>query len=363
MQRKVLVGAEEFMHALALRAQEATDSLYIQAMTFEGDTAGEALIDMIINSPAKDKRLIVDCFSKAVVSDHFVFGPKYLKDADFRKEIANGSKLVKKAEANGVRVKYVNPTGPMMMKYPLRNHKKMMIVDGKYSFIGGINFSEHNFQWHDMMVELEDDKIGGCLAEDFNKTWQGINQSDCLEFDDSTLWFFNGIKSKKLYEGFFDRIAQAKESVTVVSPYVSEPLLGVLREAAGNGVKVEIVSPRDNNKSIFTKNLIREAKKGYFGLLHYPGMFHLKAMLIDNETLVFGSSNYDLVSYYFEQEVVITTNHAKLVSSFIQRVLKNMRSASEVVRLDQEVSGNHAFVVNLLSKTFSLLANHVIKPL
>ena len=73
-------------------AKGARESLYIQAMTFEGDAAGELLINLMIDSPARDKRLIVDSFSKVVVSDHFVFGSKYVKDSEFRAEVKNTQK-------------------------------------------------------------------------------------------------------------------------------------------------------------------------------------------------------------------------------------------------------------------------------
>ena len=165
---RVLVGASKFLKALDGRAAGAKNSLYIQAMTFEGDEAGKALIDLMIASSAKDKRLIIDSFSKVVVSDHFVFSPKYLTNRSFRNEVKNTKTLLQKAERHNVKVKFVNPTGFLMWKYPLRNHKKMMIVDSEISYLGGINFSDHNFAWHDMMIEMEDTGIGQELNRRFS---------------------------------------------------------------------------------------------------------------------------------------------------------------------------------------------------
>lgn len=362
MKPQVLIGADEFMQALGHRAQYARDSLYVQAMTFEGDAAGERLIDLMISSPAKDKRLIVDSFSKVVVSDRFVFGPKYLKDASFRAEIKNTNALLHKAEANGVQVRFVNPTGLLMTKYPLRNHKKMMMVDGRFSFLGGINFSDHNFDWHDMMVELDDLSIGEVLNDDFKATWEGKNQSTKIDLGMHQLYFFNGIKSKDLYDGFFDHVKRATESITVVSPYVSEPLLPALSEAAAKGVKVEIISPKENNKGLFHDYLLSQSEKGFFKLLHHPGMFHLKAILVDGSTLIFGSSNYDLVSYYFEQEVVFVSSDEMLVQEFSEKVLSPMKEASEVFVPDSRPSGRAELVMRLL-KGFSRLASQsFLKP-
>ena len=325
---QILVGAETFMESLSLRANEARESLYIQAMTFEGDVAGELLIDLMINSPAKDKRLIVDSFSKVVVSDHFVFGTRYVKDSEFRAEVKNTQKLIKKARANGVQVKFVNPTWPLMMRYPLRNHKKMMIVDGETSFIGGINFSDHNFGWQDMMVEIRDVSLAKTLVDDFLNTWNRHNHSKKVKCESGDLYLMNGRKSQTLYKELFSLIQEAESSVTVISPYVSEPLLNILSQTSQRGVDVKIISPRENNKGLFYNFLISKCTQASFILKHHPGMFHLKAILIDDKKMVFGSSNFDLISYYFEQEVVLVSEESELVDAFKSQVLVPMEDES-----------------------------------
>lgn len=362
MKSKILVGAEAFMQQLAGRASEASESLYVQAMTFEGDRAGEQLVDLMIQCPATDKRLLIDSFSKVVVSDHFVFGSEYLRNKSFRQEILNTKTLVDKAVQNGIKVKYTNPVGFLMTKYPLRNHKKMMIVDEKIAYLGGVNFSDHNFSWHDMMIELGDSSLASCLAGDFRSTWLGENQSEVFEFGDSNLWLFNGSKSKGLYDRFFENIFFAKKTIQIISPYVSDPLLTVLKKAAQNGVDVSIVSPANNNKSIFKRLLISEHSKAYFKLYHYPDMFHLKAVLIDGETLVFGSSNYDLVSYYFEQEVVFTTKEINLVSEFKNHVMKPILEASSILGPTSQKKWAPIRVMKALNVFGKVASRTVLKP-
>ncbi len=359
MDSQVLVGADRFMAALSHRAHLAEDSLYVQAMTFEGDAAGERLIELMIDSPAKDKRLIVDSFSKVVVSDHFVFGAKYFVDRDFREEIKNTKTLIRLAESHGIRVKFVNPTGFLLTKYPLRNHKKMMIVDGQFSFLGGINFSDHNFAWHDMMVEFDDRPIGDVLNQDFRATWDGKNQSSKIDLGENHLYFFNAINSRSLYEEFFELVRNAQKSITVISPYISEPLLPVLAEASSKGVEVKIISPENNNKGLFNDYLVSQSSKGFFKLLHHPGMFHLKAIMIDESKLVFGSSNYDLISYHFEQEVVIVSENKKLLMDFNCEILEPMKSASHLYKSVPQNSIKSRVVMGFL-KGFCQVASQAL---
>lgn len=362
MQSKILVGAKEFMEALKSRALAATQSLYVQAMTFEGDTAGESLINLMIHSPAKDKRLIIDSFSKVVVSDHFVFGPKYWKDKNFRAEVRNTYQLIEKARSHGIQVKFINPTGPLMLQYPLRNHKKMMIVDRVYSYIGGINFSDHNFEWYDMMVELVDAHTSNELHQDFLQTWRGVNQSNVLNLDQNQLFFFNGIKSEHLYEEFFDLIRNAKENILVISPYISDPLLPILIEKAKSGIALEIISPAQNNKGIFHDYMISQYTKGLFDLTHHPGMFHLKAMVIDGEILVFGSSNYDLISYHFEQEVVVVCEETSLIQEFINKIVDPMKEISKPYVPNGVSSVKSKVILKIVSMLSHIFSRSFLKP-
>jgi len=130
---KILLGSDAFKARFEDVAKDAKESLLVQAMTFEGDEAGEWLINTMLSSPAKDKRLLVDSYSKVVINDHFVFSLKYLFDEHFRTEVKNTRKVLEDARKAGIEYKFINPVGILGQKYPLRNHKKLVIADGKYS--------------------------------------------------------------------------------------------------------------------------------------------------------------------------------------------------------------------------------------
>lgn len=327
---KILLGSESFMSSLEELAKEASKSFLVQAMTFEGDEAGEWLLETMKSSPARDKRLLVDSYSKVVVNDHFILSSKYVFDDYFRNEVKNTKKVLSEAKKSGINVMFTNPVGFFGQKYPLRNHKKLVLLDGAVSYLGGINFSDHNFAWHDMMIEMEDEEVGHSLVEDFNLTWQGVNQSRMVTTSKGELYLFNGIASKDLYQKLFQNLREAKTSIQVISPYVSEPLLSVLQEVSKKGIEVSVISPSENNKSIFRNLILSEYQKGYFQLKEFEGMSHMKAILIDDDKLLFGSSNYDLVSYYFEQEIVMVSKDHDLISQFKNQVLSKVQEVGEV---------------------------------
>lgn len=359
---QILLGSEAFKRRLEIVSQNAKQSLFVQAMTFEGDSAGEWLINTMRNSPAKNKKLLIDSYSKVVINDHFVFSTKYWRDKKFRDEVKRTKRLIAEAKSAGIKIKFTNPIGFFGQKYPLRNHKKMVIVDSEYSYLGGINFSDHNFEWHDMMIELYSADLGESLANDFNETWKGNNQSISINTDKGSLYLFNGAKSKQLYDQLFSNILAAKKKVSIISPYISEPLLGVLKKTADKGVDITIITPKENNKSIFKNLILAEMKKGYFQLKEYPGMSHMKAVLIDDEKLIFGSSNYDLISYYFEQEVVLSSDDTEIINQFKKEVLSEVKDYNEQERISTWNVKKASFIMSLVNRFGKISSRSILRP-
>lgn len=361
MDFEILIGGKAFMADLEEKAKIAKNRLFVQVMTFEGDLAGEQLIEAMISSLAREKVLVIDSFSKVVVSDDFVWSTRYLKDAAFRKEIRNTRQLLHRAQAVGIKVKWVNPTSPMMIRYPLRNHKKIVIADD-FSYLGGINFSDHNFSWYDMMVCIKSDELSTLLSADIMKTIAGSNQSDLYTLPFGQLALLNGRNSQAEYAQIFEWIAQAKNQITVISPYISGPWIRTLIAARKSGVTVKLITAAANNKSLFGQYLEKMAQKYDFELYKKSGMLHMKAMLIDRDRLIFGSSNFDVISYYFEQEVLLSVTRKDWIVQFHDQVI------GPLLEDCKHVSGKAVFSessINMLKylEVFSNLASKtLLKP-
>lgn len=353
MTGKVLVDSESFRKRFEELAARAQKSIYLQAMSFEGDSVGEWMIDTMIASPAQDIQLCLDSYSKFVINDRFIYSLGYFKDEEFRKEVKNTKALIKRARENGIKVKYTNPLGFLFLQYPHRNHKKMVIIDEEISFIGGLNFCEHNFEWHDMMVEMHGTEMARSLTNDFHRSVAENDQSTVNDLGDTRMYYLDGYRSRKIYKDIFKNIDEAKESIQIFSPYVSDPLLTYTRNHKGVDVRLDIVSPGINNKNVFKAILTNELMKGYFNFYEYQGrMSHLKAILIDGKKLICGSSNFDFISYYFEEEVVMITENQEIVQDFINKISKPDIANSI---LKKSLGGKRSYIVPLLFAGISKL--------
>lgn len=317
---RLLVDAPEFLAAVEPALLRAHDRVLIQVMTFELDSVGRRFWDLLVRSNAREKILCVDAFSTAKVSDDLVFGARYFTDAAFRREARDTRRLLRQQQQDGVRIVLTNPLGRLWWKYPFRNHKKMMIVDDR-AFLGGINLSEHNFTWRDLMLETDCPPLVDALTEDFRRTIAGINSSCVQQTPIGELCLLDGRNSRAEYERIFNRIADANSSVDLISPYVSNPLLQRLARLPAS-VRVRVINPARNNKRIMQQALFRAAAGTNLEILLYQReMSHVKAILIDDTELILGSNNFDFVGYDLQQELTLCANEPALVQEFRDRVL------------------------------------------
>lgn len=316
---ELLVGSAEFWHRLQRDIGRASRRVLIQAMTFEGDETGKAAASAVEASRAQDRRILVDRFTDYFVSDRFVYGPARLGRA-FRREVEDTRAMFDRLAAVGVGVRSTNPVGFLLHRFPNRNHKKLMITDG-VAYLGGINFSDHNYAWHDLMVRIDDCDIADALAQDFDATWRGSSPSRIESYDDITLYFLDGRNNGGVFAELMQRVRRARRSIRVISPYLTFPFCEELRDVVREGVQVTLFTPDANNKRTVRDYLMWEAGRSGYEVRLYHAMSHLKAMLIDGEALVVGSSNFDFVSYHSQEELVAVIEDPELVREFNDRVL------------------------------------------
>ncbi|HEX9189721.1 MAG TPA: phospholipase D-like domain-containing protein, partial [Vicinamibacteria bacterium] len=155
MKLELLLDAAEFWPRAAADLRGARERVYVQALTFEGDASGQQVAAALAASPAPDRRVLVDRFTRYVISDRLVHHPKSLLDRALRAEVRATRRMFRDLGQSGVPVRFSGPLGPLLSRAPARDHKKLVLVDERVAYVGGINFSDHNFAWRDLMLRIE----------------------------------------------------------------------------------------------------------------------------------------------------------------------------------------------------------------
>lgn len=322
----ILVDSPAIWRAVQADLAAAREYAYIQTYSFEGDRVGADLTNALLAAPAPDLRLLIDSYTRVNQSDRWIAAPRNLLDRALREEVRTTRRLVRTLRGAGVGVRFGRPFGFLGHKALRRDHKKLILFDDRVAYLGGINFSEHNFEWHDLMVRIEHPEVTSFLRRDFLRSWEGRSEPVSQGFPELglDLHALPGRGNREAFDRLLARIDRAERTIEVISPYVGPPFTGHLAAAADRGVEVHIVTPRDNNKAYLQKYLFAEAARSRVHVrLHEGRMIHMKCMLIDDSTLVTGSSNFDLMSYHgFLGEIVAVFRSPPVVSAFRRQVLE-----------------------------------------
>jgi cardiolipin synthase len=322
MSFRLLVDSDEFAAQLFQDISTARSTVYVQAMTFDADRSGLRVAQMLVDAAAPDRRVLIDEVSRFIVSDRFIYSPSNWRDRELRREWRATRNLAEELRRQGVGVKITNPYHRFWLRFFARNHKKLVVIDGRICYIGGINFSDHNFAWHDMMLRVDDPDIAAFLEEDFLSTWERQNRSAFRSFPGIDLYLLDGRSNARAFETIFDLIRAAREDIFIESTYFALPFFDRLREIGPGRPSTVLLTSEVNNWPQMRHYLPWEARRSGIDLRLYPGrLTHLKAILVDGRELIMGSANFDFFSYSIYQEIVAVVRDPAVIAAFKDRVV------------------------------------------
>ena len=247
-------------------------------------------------------------------------------------------------EGSNVKVrKFLNP-------WFSSNHSKVLLVDGTQGWLGGMNFGrEYRYDWHDLMIELHGPVLAS-LEADFDRAWAhagpwgDLAYAAALFSDARTTpavpspepWMkVRRLPTRTLWKPFsaavLNALREAQSYIYVENPYLLDKrvILALVR-ARNRGVDVRVILPRVNDfkaagrASLVVANyLLEHGVRVYF----YPGMTHVKAVLVDDWVCV-GSANLNHLSLRVNQEQNIATSDPRFAAEVKREVFGNDFSRS-----------------------------------
>lgn len=329
----------------------AHDHINIETYIFEDDAIGQRFADALIARQQQGVKVNVIHDSVGTIGTPAAFFTR-LTDA-------------------GIKVLEFNPLNPLETKVGWdmnqRDHRKLLIVDGRIAFLGGINISSvysggsFNFHpnkqrtpqlpWRDTDLQIEGPAVSE-LQTLFIDTWikqQGDplvtqNYFPALKPQGSDVVRIIGSSPDEpyslIYVSLISALHSAKTEIWITNAYfVPDPqLMAALKDAAARGVDVKLVLPGSTDSW-----LVFHAGRAHYTELLTAGvklyergdaLLHVKTAVIDGSWSTVGSSNLDWRSFLHNQEVNAVVRGSvfgkKMRSAFIDDVKK-----SEQITLEQ----------------------------
>ncbi len=240
----------------------------------------------------------------------------------------------------------------------LRSHKKILVVDGKIGFTGGLNISDDNVMAMKPKEPVQDThfRIDGpvvCqLMEAFIQDWSFATDEDL----DGDAWYpdIDGAGNEparvidsgpdedieKIEFAVLQAVACARVSIAVMTPYFlpDERLMTALALAQIRGVAVDIVIPEVSDHRFIDwathANIGPLLDEGVRVWRCPPPFRHSKVMVVDGEWCLIGSSNWDMRSFRLNFELCMEVYSHDLAAILTALMEQSRGSAMTQAELD-----------------------------
>lgn len=266
--------------------------------------------------------------------------------------------FINEMRAAGVEVAYFLPVyfPWLSSRINFRNHRKIIVVDGKIGYIGGLNIGDEYLgngplgYWRDTHAKIQGDSVH-YLQLIFLRDWYVAHneylpapeyfpvQPKCerqqlmqiAASGPDTAW-------ESVWQTYFSLIASAQKRIYLITPYLvpDESILMALKTAALSGLDVRIILPAKPEYYIVyyaTKSYFDELLRAGVKIYGYQkGFIHAKVVLVDEEVASIGTANLDVRSFHYNFEVTALIYDTKLVKQLEADFMKDMQNSDEITR-------------------------------
>ena len=309
----LLIDGEQFFPRLRQAIGDATNHIHFDVYIFDKDDVGVSVADQLKERSCEvEVKVIFDRLSSIGAG---TVPPGTPLPEDFVTPTSIYSYLQRDAN---VRVR------PFLNPWFSSDHSKVFLVDGTHAWMGGMNLGrEYRYEWHDLMVELQGPVVAS-LEDEFRREWahegllgdlgyvaelgRGPRKREAPRASDR--WIkLRLLPPKTAWKPFSaavqGAIGKSQSYIYLENPYLFDKrVIIALVQARNRGLDVRVVLPRVNDLKaggrsnlVLADYLIEHGVRVYF----YPGMTHVKALLVDDWACL-GSANLNHLSLRVCQE-------------------------------------------------------------
>jgi len=293
---------------------------------------------------------------------------------DFGSFFTLSASYARKLEEKGIKCLPFNRIHPILsIILNHRDHRKIMVIDGKVAFSGGINLADeyinvkHRFgKWKDNVIRVKGEAV-------WSYTVMFLTHWNALKKEDNTYLSFKAIPEKGTEDGYIapygdtpldDEITaqtiymnilnESREYCYIATPYliIDTDMINTLIIAAKRGVDVRIITPGIPDKKLIfkiTRSYYRVLIEGGVRIFEYtPGFIHSKVFVSDDKTATVGTVNLDYRSLYLHFENGTYLYGSEKINAIKEDLLSAMKESHEVTLKESSYSPIKEFLLSIL---------------
>lgn len=277
-------------------------------------------------------------------------------------------KMLRRLRGGGIEFHLAMPFQPWRGKYQrpdLRNHRKMLIVDGEVAYTGSLNLIEPGYkrpsswnmgrEWVDVMARVTGPTVASLdlvfatdwyseTGEHLDEVLRGVTDEEFYDHEGAIAQVIPsgpGFATENNLRAFNHLFYNAEQSLTVVSPYLvpDDSMLYALTGAAQRGIDVELIVCRKADQFMVhhaQQSYYRQLLRAGIRIFRYPDpdVLHSKLFTIDDEVAMIGSSNMDMRSFSLNMEVSVLVADEDVVRD-VNEIIRSYRDQCEELTLEE----------------------------
>ncbi|MPQ45513.1 cardiolipin synthase [Marinifilum sp. N1E240] len=342
---KILNDGKETFSSIFKALKRAKDHIHLEYYIIEDGELASELLDILVAKAREgvEVRVIYDDVGSWKLSKEYV---RALEDA-------------------GIKVQAFLP-----VRFPIltsrvnyRNHRKIIVIDGKTAFVGGLNFADRYLNglpeigiWRDTHLKVRGEAASS-LQIVFLIDWYFVRQEVLMN---EKYLPYKKAKEKcllqitasgadsdwaSIMQAYFSAITSAKQNVYISSPYFmpNGSILMALKTSAMSGVDVRVLIPKKSDSFMtywgtlsYIEELLEAGVRIYF---YNAGFNHSKIMTVDGIMSTVGTANMDVRSFEQNFEVNALVYDEKVTLELRDRFLQDLEQSTEI-NLEQWTSRN-----------------------
>ncbi|MCF7794975.1 phosphatidylserine/phosphatidylglycerophosphate/cardiolipin synthase family protein [Patescibacteria group bacterium] len=252
-----------------------------------------------------------------------------------------------------------------------RTHRKILVVDNHTAFLGGVNIKRSTSKWNDLQIKITGKKSIKSISRTFAYSYKmyGGKKKEILDlYNKSKLTKVKNIilehnpheNISTISTYYREKIIKAKETITIVTPYLLPPLwLAVLLDkAVRRGVKVNMLIPKKTDLwliNFINNSFVKKMSSLGIDIYYYGSMNHAKLMLIDDKELFMGSHNMDIASFKLNSEIGIFIQDKKAILEVKEIILKWQKDSIKIEAEKYKLNWFDFILMRFIAMFYSIL--------
>ena len=335
-QVEILLNGGEKFQALFNSLEGACNHIHLSYYIFKDDEIGEDVLKILMRKVGEgvDVRVLLDGLGSMSISGGFI---RSMRQAGIQAEWFFP-----------IRFPYITS------RLNLRYHRKIVVVDGRTGFMGGLNIGDEYLSrdaklgfWRDTHLKLEGEAVH-TLQAIFLNDWYYVTQQEVQGTRYYPPTYISQVLPVQILgggpdsnwtsilQGFFNAITMAKSSVSIETPYFipDESLMMALKTAALSGLEVRIIVqgiPEHKLTYLAMYSYFEELLQAGVKIFKYmKGTLHAKIFFIDDHLASVGSANMDLRSFLLDFEICAFVYDQAVVERLKQDFEQDLKESIEL---------------------------------